>query len=240
MSFVKDVMRANRAIYELIQKGPAQLFEFISLDKNKIGAGGDRTLRIDYEAEQIFVSYLQRYGKIFSEESGEIGEGAYEMILDPIDGSSNIASGFPYYGTSVSLLKENKPLVSVVSNLCNGETIYKDEHGTFLYNFLQKSSGKLSQNSNSLIGVFERSYVDGEITQKVLSLGIKFRSPGAIALSLAYAHSVNFVIFHGVHREYDIMAGLHICEDLNVHVSKNLIIVSKEQETFERIKELLV
>jgi len=71
------------------------------------------------------------------------------------------------------------------------------------------------------------------------SLKMKFRSPGAIALSLAYAHSVSFVLFVGTFRIYDFAAGLALCEGLEVVVEEDYVIVSKDKSIVEKISAIL-
>lgn len=242
MSFLKDVISANEEIFRLIKSSQTGLDEYLHQDETKIGAGGDRSLVIDKLAEDIFVKFLQKYGKIISEESGEIGSGDFCVVLDPIDGSSNLAANFPYYGTSVCLKKDEKALISVVTNLCSGEYFFKDETGAFSANFISKTRpeplGLDTKTKN--IGILEKSYCNLPLIEKIWSLKIKMRSPGAMALSLAYAHRVSFVVFNGMPREYDIIAGLHICEDLHVHIDDDLIIVSKHADVFSSLQRLLL
>ncbi len=69
---------------------------------------------------------------------------------------------------------------------------------------------------------------------------LKFRSPGAIALSLAYARSVNYVLFVGAFRIYDFAAGLALCEGLEVIVEADYVIISKDKGIVERIESLII
>ena len=68
---------------------------------------------------------------------------------------------------------------------------------------------------------------------------LKFRSPVAIALSLAFARSVKFVLYVGEFRIYDFAAGLALCEGLEVIVEEDYVIVSKEKSIADKI-ELLI
>lgn len=69
--------------------------------------------------------------------------------------------------------------------------------------------------------------------------GLKFRAPGAIALSLAYAKTVNYVLFVGAFRIYDFAAGLALCEGLEVIVEADYVIVSKDKSVAQKIEELI-
>ena len=90
------------------------------------------------------------------------------------------------------------------------------------------------------IGIVEKAYSNPELVAKLHKKRLKFRSPGAIALSLAYARTVNFVVFSGKHRIFDVDAGLHLCSDLNVLVRDDFILVSRDKMIFDTIKNLIL
>jgi myo-inositol-1(or 4)-monophosphatase len=69
--------------------------------------------------------------------------------------------------------------------------------------------------------------------------GLKFRAPGAVALSLAYAHTVDFVLYAGAFRIYDFAAGLALCEGLEVIVEQDYVIVSKDKSVLEKIEVIV-
>lgn len=241
MGFLQSALEANKEIYDLLKsKKDDSIFSFAHPEDEK-GAGGDRSLVVDLIAEEIFVKHLKSYGKIFSEESGAIGEGEKTIILDPIDGSSNIASHFPYYGSSVTLKKKKKAKISVVANFANGDYFVKTPKEAYCGNFETDVKKPIKKKNNpAQIGIFEKAYKNSKFTKKIKKLGFKFRTPGAMALSLAYGHRVNFVIFEGIPREYDIIGGLHLCDDLNTFVGDGIIIVSKDKKTFKKLKKSLV
>lgn len=236
MNFIDASIKANREIYNLINAGLTKKhFEY-----QGVGAGGDKSSTIDIEAEKIFIKYLLEFGQIISEEIGVVGEGEKKIIIDPIDGSENLLSSFPYYGTSVALVNENgETEVGIICNLSNGEIFIKTKEffkNGFLYNL------KLSDvvTTKARVGLFERSYSNSHIVAKLASLSLKFRSPGALALSLAYANSVNFVIFYGKIREFDVKAGIFMCENLNHYISEDLILISQNRKVFDNLKEFLL
>ena len=75
------------------------------------GSGGDRTLVIDQEAEDVVVAQLDRIAAegfrfcAISEERGEIDYGSTEVrvIVDPIDGSLNAKRGALHYALSIAV-----------------------------------------------------------------------------------------------------------------------------------------
>ncbi|NOR55860.1 MAG: inositol monophosphatase [Sulfurovum sp.] len=235
--FIQACIDANEEIVEEIKHG----FDASWFEKTVIGAGGDVSSKLDLMAEAIFVKHLGVFGQIESEESGLIGEGEAKIIIDPIDGSSNALSLFPYYGTSVAKVNAEGILdAAIVCNLAN-----EDIFLTTLKNGVQQ--GKLFSthlhdphtSPSSEIGLFEKAYANPSLVARLDEAKLKFRAPGAIALSLAYARSVNYVLFMGSFRIYDFAAGLALCEGLEVIVEADYVIVSKEKSIIKKIETLI-
>ena len=236
-SFLEACIQANETLYIKINEG----FDAQWSEKTEVGAGGDISSKLDLMAESIFVKYLGSFGQIESEESGVIGHGIEKIIIDPIDGSANALSHFPFYGTSVAKVNQEGILdVAVVVNLANGDIFFK-----LVGEKLQQ--GKLGSRMyhtvhpvlSSEIGLFEKAYAHPLLVTALDEEGLKFRAPGAIALSLAYAHSVHYVLFMGTFRIYDFAAGLALCEGLEVIVESDYVIVSKEKSIAIQIETMI-
>ena len=191
-------------------------------------------------AEKIFIDHLHAFGKIDSEESGIIGEGDYHIILDPLDGSDNFLSQMPYYGTSVALEKDGKVVVGVVCNLANGDLFIKSEKSFKVQNFANKKEEDVTINPCATVGIFERGYRSKQYAKKLFDAQIKYRIPGAVALSFAYAHQVAFVLFEGQLRDYDAKAGLFMCENLYKYQYNDLLLICKDLKQFEFLKNILL
>jgi len=235
--FIQSCIAANEEIAKAIGRGlDVKLFE-----KTDVGAGGDVSSRLDLFAESVFVKHLSRFGRIESEESGLIGEGDAKIIIDPIDGSANALSLFPYYGTSVARVNEEGILdTAVVCNLANGDLFFKIPSMPLKQGKLFSSTYHTPQVSPaSEIGLFEKAYANPALVAMLDASGLKFRAPGAVALSLAYAHTVSFVLFVGAFRIYDFAAGLALCEGLEVVVEQDYVIVSKEKKTVAQLEEII-
>lgn len=234
MDFIQAGIRANEEIFELVQSRDPLLYE-----KHTIGAGGDRSAGVDLKAESIFATHLQPFGKIISEESGEIGSGEKLIYLDPIDGSDNFLSRFPYFGTSASLESDGVTECGIICNLANGDLFIKSSERFEKYNLLTQKTTPIESNPTSSVGLFEKSYAWPKIVEKLMENRLKFRSPGAIALSLAYAHEVRFVLYKGKLRDYDIKAGLFMCESLYTFQDENHLLVSKNEQIFSTLRALI-
>ena len=235
--FIVACIKANEEIKEAIQNG----FDASWFEKTEVGAGGDISSKLDLMAEAIFVKHLGSFGQIESEESGLIGEGTSQIIIDPIDGSANALSLFPFYGSSVAKVNTEGILdEAMVCNLANNDIFF-----TTVTEGIQQ--GKLFSNTfhtphtspNAEIGLFEKAYANPTLVALLDQEKLKFRAPGAIALSLAYARSVNYVLFVGTFRIYDFAAGLALCEGLEVIVEEDYVIVSKEKTIAHKIEKLI-
>jgi myo-inositol-1(or 4)-monophosphatase len=236
-SFIQACIKANEEISSALKEG----FDVSWFEKTQVGAGGDVSSKLDLFAEAVFVKHLSRFGQIESEESGIIGEGDEKIIIDPIDGSANALSLFPFYGTSVAKVNPEGILdAAVVCNLANGDIFFKSSTGSIQQGKLFSDTYHLPHtNQNAEIGLFEKSYANPGMVAALQKEKLKFRSPGAIALSLAYAHTVRYVLFMGEFRIYDFAAGLSLCEGLEVIVEADYVIVSKEKSIAMQIETLI-
>ncbi len=202
-----------------------------------VGEGGDISIRADLLAEEIFVRNLSKFGRIYSEESGYIGEGEHIIYLDPLDGSDNFASGIPYYGASVCLdEKTNKK--SFICNFANGDMFYKDKDFEFGIN-LFSGANIIQKNRRNKVGIFERAYANSGIAMAIFKSGIKFRSPGALALSLVYSRGCSFTLFVGKLRVFDIIAALEFLDGHLIYEKDDILLVSQDKKIFEEILKIV-
>ncbi len=235
--FIKASIKANEEIKETIENS----FDNSWFEKTQIGAGGDVSSKLDLMAEDIFFKYLSSFGEIESEESGIMGSGKAKIIIDPIDGSANALSLFPFYGTSVAKVNEDGILdEAIVCNLANNDIFFISNGSTTKQGKLFNSNFHTPYTAlNPEIGLFEKAYANPELVALLDKQKLKFRAPGAIALSLAYAHTVNYVLFMGDFRIYDFAAGLALCEGLKVIVEDDYVIVSKDKNIALKIENLI-
>ena len=235
--FIKACIQANEEIALAIEDG----FDASWFEKTEIGAGGDVSSKLDLMAEAIFVKHLGSFGQIESEESGMIGKGEVKIIIDPIDGSANALSLFPFYGTSVAKINAEGILdAAIVCNLGNSDIFFTTvadgvkQGKLFSLDFHAPYTAPHAE-----VGLFEKAYANPILVALLDKEKLKFRAPGAIALSLAYARSVNYVLFMGAFRIYDFAAGLALCEGLEVIVEEDYVIVSKEKKVALKIEKLI-
>ncbi len=242
-AFIFECIKANKEIYDYINHHlKAEDFDY----EGTTGEGGDKSLNIDLYAESIFVKYLSSFGNIYSEESGFIStrnknQLNYTIIIDPLDGSDNFVSSLPYYGTSVALEFENEMQIGIVCNLINGRIYTRNEKNLLRTYDLDANiiNDTVLDSGKAKIGLFERSYAYPQLCLDLSIKNFKYRSPGAVALSLACAKYYKFVLFAGNIREFDIKASLYICSDLYIYKSSKILLVAKNKDIFTQLKNLL-
>ncbi|MCX6062415.1 MAG: inositol monophosphatase [Campylobacterales bacterium] len=203
-----------------------------------LGEGGDISSGFDLAAETILFKHLKTFGSFYSEESGWMSpKSDVNIITDPIDGSDNFSSSFPYYGVSIAREMGGKTTDGIVCNLVNGD-IFIRTSDEYFKTYLDNPTLKLPvlPSKNPKIGLFEKSYEHPDLIKILIGEKFKFRSPGALALSLAYAPLVKYVLFLGTMRQFDIQAGLYLSQHLYGFSDERYILLSPDEEVFERIR----
>ncbi|MFM7170643.1 MAG: inositol monophosphatase family protein [Cyanobium sp.] len=88
-------------------------------DIRQKGQAGNLVTEADVTAERAVLAVLEEATPDFAvlaEESGRrSGDGPFEWCVDPLDGTTNYAHGFPVFCTSVGLLFEGKPLLGALA-----------------------------------------------------------------------------------------------------------------------------
>ncbi len=164
-----------------------------------IGAGGDPIKLVDLTAENAITETLKEYGLSFtliSEESGikNYGENPEEnyVTVDPIDGTTNLMRGIPFYATSIAV--STKPELTtvhtaMVTDLFHGTTYTaKKGEGAQRDNKKIIPSEKVTL-EDAVVGIDLNTYRASEVAPRLTSLIEKtkhIRHLGANALELCY------------------------------------------------------
>jgi myo-inositol-1(or 4)-monophosphatase len=82
------------------------------------GASGDLVTSLDIDAETLILSRLRDAfpdHRIVAEESGAHGlDSGWTWLVDPLDGTNNVAIGLPMYVVGLALCVDGRPIVGVV------------------------------------------------------------------------------------------------------------------------------
>lgn len=90
------------------------------------GKAGDLITEVDQQAEEEILAVIDRHfldHGILAEESGILGnaDSEYLWVIDPLDGTTNYAHGYPQAAVSIGLLVSGIPTVGVVYNPMQNE-----------------------------------------------------------------------------------------------------------------------
>ncbi len=87
---------------------------------------GDLVTEADRASEALILATLTRHypnDSILTEESGDHGDnqGSFRWVIDPLDGTTNYAHGFPFASVSIGLLHQGTPVLGVVYGFFHDE-----------------------------------------------------------------------------------------------------------------------
>lgn len=160
-----------------------------------IGAGGDRSRRIDIESEEAIIRTVEKHGMsptFIGEECGKISGHEGYLIMDPIDGTTNASAGLPFYCCSLAYSAENK-LSSVshaaIIDLFRGDIFTASEsRGAWLNDVKIELLNKKRKDDDFIIGmnISRTSPNDLDLLSKIIGITDHVRLFGANALELCY------------------------------------------------------
>ena len=164
-----------------------------------IGAGGDPIKQIDLVAENAIMNTLKEHEISFtlvSEESGikEYGKTPQKhyVTADPIDGTTNLIRGIPFYATSIAV--STKPTINtihtaLVTDLVHGIT-YTAQKGKGAHRNNQEiNPSKMESLEKAVIGIDLNTYKIRKLAPRLTNLIQKtkhIRHLGANALELCH------------------------------------------------------
>ena len=191
----------------------------------------DLVTEADLEAEQVILEAVHRAypsDNILSEERGKDKQGSSRTwLVDPLDGTTNFAHGFPFFAASVALELEGRVVLGVVHNPFLNETFTASEgQGAFLDGTPMRTSRTASLNESLLAtgfpyDVHERHKEVLRLFEAMLVRAQGVRRPGAATLDLCYVASGRFDGFweEGL-KPWDTAAGAVIVQEAGGRVSR--------------------
>jgi myo-inositol-1(or 4)-monophosphatase len=193
------------------------------------GAGGDQMKPVDLAAEKAIVEILQQRGISFtliSEESGVNKFGKtpkqYYVTVDPIDGTTNLVHGLPFYATSIAV--SSKPILSAVFAALVTDLVHDITYTALEGKGAYRDGKKISPSAHgslqdAVIGLDMNSNKIKHIAPKLTDLIQKtthIRHFGANALELCYVADGTteaFVDIRGKLRTTDLAAAYLILKE---------------------------
>jgi myo-inositol-1(or 4)-monophosphatase len=152
--------------------------------------------QVDHAAEQLIIEHILKHypdHSFLAEESGARGEGDYQWIIDPLDGTTNFIHGFPVFAVSIGLAVKGRlehgvvydPLRQEIFSASRGQGAQLDERRIRV--------SRCSGLDTALIGTgfpYGRAGINVDDYLAMLKAVIQntagVRRPGAAALDLCY------------------------------------------------------
>lgn len=199
------------------------------------GAGGDPIRRIDLAAEGAIVDTLEDHEISFtlvSEESGIMKTGLspedHFVTIDPIDGTTNLMRGIPFYATSIAVSSApimNAVHAALVADLVRGIT-YTAQEGKGAFRNNQKVTPSRTESlEEAVVGVDLCTYKVQRVVSQLTGLiqQVKhIRHLGANALELCYVADGTteaFLDIRGKLRTTDIAAAWLIVNEAGAKIT---------------------
>jgi myo-inositol-1(or 4)-monophosphatase len=193
------------------------------------GAGGDAMKPVDLAAEKAIVDTLKQHDVSFtliSEESGvkKFGGAPKEcyVTVDPIDGTTNLMHGLPFYACSVAISRKHMladVFAGMVADLFHNVTYTAFEGKGAYLDGKKIQTSKTFSLDEAVVGLDLNTYKAKEVASKLAALIAKtkhIRHFGANALELCYvANGLTdaFVDLRGKLRTTDVAAGFLIVKE---------------------------
>ena len=194
-----------------------------------MGAGGDIMKPVDLAAETAIVEIFQQHHISFtliSEESGikKFGDqpGECYVTVDPIDGTTNLTHGLPFYASSIAVSRKPELAevnVGMVVDLFH-DVMYTAFKGEGAYRDGKKIvTAKTASLDLGVVGLDLNTYKTEEVVPKVTALILNakhIRHFGANALEVCYvANGLTdaFIDLRGKIRTTDVAAGFLIVKE---------------------------
>lgn len=149
----------------------------------------------DVASEKAIISHIS---KQFPDDSFLAEETSNELslpkgrvwIIDPIDGTTNFAHGFPVFCVSIALWENGEPIVGLVKEVAKGELFYATKGGGAWLGEQRLNVSKLTDPSQSLLGTgfpyTSFTYVDEYLSlfKSLMQSTHGIRRPGAASYDL--------------------------------------------------------
>ena len=186
---------------------------------------------------------------VLSEEAGVL-EADRELIaiVDPVDGSTNASRRIPWFATSIAIVDDEGPLISLVENHVTGERFEALRGGGAFHNGVPMTAPVAGDLSLGVVGV------NG--VPPAVRPWAQFRTLGASALDINYVAAgaldayIDFA--EEAHGVWDYLGAFLVCQELGVpiadafgrelvhrdHTVRRTPVVAHDNATLEQLVEL--
>ena len=102
------------------------------------------------------------------EQQDALNSGRLVWCLDPLDGTSNFASGIPYFAVSLSLIKNNDVIMGVVYDPTRDECFYADTNTNAMLNGKNIELEYFDENINNAIAIIDLKRLSRQLAARLV------------------------------------------------------------------------
>lgn len=150
---------------------------------------------------------------LVSEQQDALNSGRPIWCLDPLDGTSNYASGIPYFAVSLSLIEENDVVMGLVYDPIRDECFFADEKTAATLNGRKLKISHLDDNIKKSIAIIDLKRLKSDLSARLIQEQpfASQRNFGASALDWCWlAANRGQLYLHGKQNIWDYSAGHYI------------------------------
>ncbi len=158
-------------------------------------AGNELVSMVDQQAEQVIIRTIQDAypaHAILAEESGALGRGDHEWIIDPLDGTHNYLHGLPHFAVSIALRYRGLIQVGVIYEPVRNHLYVAERGGGALLNDRRLRIRQQPGLRGTLVGCSSgmsdpaQQALYADLQQALAAAGMGLRRSGSSALDLAF------------------------------------------------------
>ena len=191
----------------------------------------DLVTDVDRASDELVVKLIARrfpQDGIVTEETGRARDGSsgVQWIIDPLDGTTNYAHGFPHFAVSIGVERAGEREVGVIYDPVRDELFSAQRGAGALRNGKPMRVSQTAELERALLGTgFAYDVHSAEIRnlvyfERFLRRARAIRRAGSAALDLAYVACGRFDGFWEMHlHHWDVSAGLLLIEEAGGRVS---------------------
>lgn len=186
---------------------------------------------VDKKAEGIIIKRIRSAfpgHSILSEESGpRYGRSPFKWIIDPLDGTTNFAHGFPVFSVSIALEENGRLIMGVIYDPMRNELFFAQrQKGAYLNNRKINVSPNRKLSESLLVTGFAYDIKDAKDNnirnfEKFLMRAMAIRRMGSAALDFCYVACGRFDGYWELNlNPWDCAAGALIVQEAGGRVTK--------------------
>jgi len=222
---IADIIEIAKSAGSVLKEGFGKNFqiEFKTNESNLV-------TEYDKKSEAVIMEYISKkypaHTIITEESAGHKGSSEYAWVIDPLDGTTNFAHGFPVFSVSIGVTKGTEVIAGCVYDVMRDD-LYCAEKGGGSY----RNDKKLNVSSTEILGrsllvtgfpydIAGNPYNAAGIFTEFLKHARGIRRLGSAAIDFCFVASGAFDGFWEVHlNPWDICAGRLLVEEAGGRVT---------------------